>query len=937
MQGSLPTGTVTFAFTDIEGSTVRWERDRVRMQAAVRRHDVILRAAIVEHGGHIFKTIGDAFCAAFARPEEAVAAMLAAQLALRSEDFSAVDGLRIRAALHSGIADERDGDYFGPPVNKVARLLGIGHGSQLLLSSETAALLDGTLANDASLRDLGAYRLKDFAQPQRVYQLLAPTLPLDFPPLRSLGTLPSNSSIIETAQFRPVPSFSGRDAELAAVHAALRSDGAIAVVHGMGGVGKSSVAREYGWHNRDGYSVIWWLNAQTEAGIIDSLVRLGAMFVQGLDQLDDRRAAAQRVLHSVLGGFDKPVLLVFDNLEEEGLLRTWLPRTARALATSRGTAWSTDIIAIPLPVWSVDTAADYLLRASGRADLSAETAQAITRALGALPLALSHAAAALRNLRMVSPQRYLGRINEHLKNAPRGAEYPRSVFATFSTAIAQAEQQAAGAAAMLCFAASFAPDAIPDELFRQNVEHYAEGLRPSLSEGAAIDLRFALADELRLDEALGALDRLSLLAFAEGSETYSMHRLVQLAAQDLTGNSALAWRACAIAVADATMPDIEFENWPQCERVLVHARAALETLSNDVELGSVARLANRCGRYLWARGDYAAAVSLATRALAIREQALGPGHPEVATSLNNLAMVYNNQGRYAEAELLCTRALSIWEQALGPDHLDGAESLGNLAQAYREQGKYADAEVVCARALAIREQAFGPAHLDVAESLCSLAQTYHCQGRHAEAEPLHTRALAIVEQLLGPDHPDVAAILGNLSIVYRNQGRYAEAEPLQSRALAIRQEALGPNHPDVAISLNNLASVYRDQARSAEAEPLLRRALGISEEALGPDHPIVASVLNNLANVYRAQRRPAEAEPLYARALAIREQTFGPEHPHVALSLNDLALMHRDQGNHDEAEPLFARVLSIRERALGPENPLTEATRESLNTLRSRE
>ncbi len=104
----LPTGAVTFAFTDIEGSTSRWEGDRVAMQEAVRRHDAILRAAIAEHGGQVFKTIGDAFCSTFERPESAVAAMLAAQRLFAAEDFSDVDGLRVRAAIHSGTADARE-------------------------------------------------------------------------------------------------------------------------------------------------------------------------------------------------------------------------------------------------------------------------------------------------------------------------------------------------------------------------------------------------------------------------------------------------------------------------------------------------------------------------------------------------------------------------------------------------------------------------------------------------------------------------------------------------------------------------------------------------------------------------------------------------------------------------------------------------------------
>ena len=396
-------GEVTFAFTDIEGSTERWERDGVAMQDAVRRHDAIVQTAIVQGGGHVFKTVGDAFCSAFAAPEDAVAAMLAAQQALNAEDFSTVDGLRVRTAIHTGAAEMREGDYFGPALNKVARLLAIGHGGQVLLTAETAALVDGTLPADVSLRELGAYHLKDFTRPQRLYQLLVPGLPAEFPPLRSLGTLPSDLSVVDTAEFHQVANFSGRDEELATLQAALKSDGAIAVVHGLGGVGKSSIAREYGWRNREHYSVVWWLNAQTEDGIIEGLLRLGTMFVQGLDQLADRRVAAERVINSVLGGFDKPVLLVFDNLEDEGLMRTWLPRTgARALATSRDIAWSADIAAIPLHIWTLEIAVEYLARASGRTDLSDDDARAIAQAVGALPLALAHAAASLRSARMVS-------------------------------------------------------------------------------------------------------------------------------------------------------------------------------------------------------------------------------------------------------------------------------------------------------------------------------------------------------------------------------------------------------------------------------------------------------------------------------------------------------------------------------------------------------
>ena len=204
----LPSGTVTFAFTDIEGSTQRWERNLSLMEHAVRRHDALVRQAIANHGGYIFKALGDAFCAAFSRPADAVAAMLDLQSSLGAEDFSALDGLPVRAAIHTGTADERDGDYFGPAVNRVARLLAIGHGGQILLSGVTTAIVQGNLPLQTSLRDLGEHRLKDLAQPEQVYQLTAPDLAGDFPPLRSLSALTTNLPLQLT-------SFVGRQTEIA--------------------------------------------------------------------------------------------------------------------------------------------------------------------------------------------------------------------------------------------------------------------------------------------------------------------------------------------------------------------------------------------------------------------------------------------------------------------------------------------------------------------------------------------------------------------------------------------------------------------------------------------------------------------------------------------------------------------------------------------------
>ena len=279
--------------------------------------------------------------------------------------------------------------------------------------------------------------------------------------------------------------------------------------------------------------------------------------------------------------------------------------------------------------------------------------------------------------------------------------------------------------------------------------------------------------------------------------------------------------------------------------------------------------------------------------------------------LNLQAGSYYQQGRYDEAGPLYQRSLAISEKALGPEHPDVAQSLNDLGLLYKAQGRYDEAESLYQRSLAIREQALGPEHPDVATSLNNLAALYHDQGRYDEAEPLYQRSLAIRETALGPEHPDVALSLNNLAALYHEQGRYDEAEPLYQRSLAISEKALGPEHPGVALALNNLANLYHNQGRYDEAEPLYQRSLAIREQALGSEHPLVALSLHNLANLYNDQGRYDEAEPLYQRSLAIWEKALGPEHPHVATILNNLANLYNHQGRYDQAGPLLQRAVRI--------------------------
>jgi tetratricopeptide (TPR) repeat protein len=281
-----------------------------------------------------------------------------------------------------------------------------------------------------------------------------------------------------------------------------------------------------------------------------------------------------------------------------------------------------------------------------------------------------------------------------------------------------------------------------------------------------------------------------------GAPGFVIHRLVQDFARRAMSEErraqalreALEWMNAAF-VGD---PDDE-RNWPTLEPLAPHAFAVARHADAAGIAEPTARLFNQLGLLLVAKADYVAVEPFFFRALAIDEQSLGPGHPDVARDLNNLAILLKTN-RLAEAEPLIRRALENREKSFGPDHPDVAESLNNLAV---------------------------------------LLKVTNCL---AEAEPLYRRALAIDEKSHGPDHPNVARDLNNLALLLQATNRLAEAEPLMRRALAIDEKSHGPDHPNVARDLNNLAALLQVTDRLAEAEPLMRRALGIDEATYGSDH-----------------------------------------------------------------------------------------------------
>jgi class 3 adenylate cyclase len=201
----LPTGNVTFFFTDIEGSTRLWERYAQEMSKALARHDALVRDSIAAHGGFVFRTGGDAFCAAFQSATDALAAALDIQHLLTAEPWHKTglppgEVIRVRIAMHTCDIEPHNGDYGGPPLNRIARLLAVGHGGQTLLSSTTAAQLADQLPIHVALRDLGEHRLRDLVQPEHIFQVDIVGLATSFPPLRLERNQPTMPNVISVEE-----------------------------------------------------------------------------------------------------------------------------------------------------------------------------------------------------------------------------------------------------------------------------------------------------------------------------------------------------------------------------------------------------------------------------------------------------------------------------------------------------------------------------------------------------------------------------------------------------------------------------------------------------------------------------------------------------------------------------------------------------------------
>ena len=312
--------TLTFLFTDIEGSTRLWELSQQAMKLALERHDAILRGAVEGSRGQIVKTIGDGFMAVFGSAVDGVCACLSAQQDLLREPWGETGPLRVRMGIHAGEAAEREGDYFGPTLNRAARIMSAGHGGQVLLSAAVAALVTDQLPDGAVLQDLGTHRLKGLGRAERVFQFVYPGLPASFPPLvtptRRRSRLPDQPS-----------TFVGREAELDEVAECLaRESVRLLTLTGPGGIGKTRLAVRAAANQLDRFEDGVFFVDVSAARDGESVLAAIAGAI-GLDA-----SPAEPLLEELQARLrDQNVLLILDNFEQVTVAAPKLAGSCRAL------------------------------------------------------------------------------------------------------------------------------------------------------------------------------------------------------------------------------------------------------------------------------------------------------------------------------------------------------------------------------------------------------------------------------------------------------------------------------------------------------------------------------------------------------------------------------------------------------------------------------
>jgi tetratricopeptide (TPR) repeat protein len=600
---------------------------------------------------------------------------------------------------------------------------------------------------------------------------------------------PANPLAESNIPIRVPEHFLGRDDSLAAIESALAGkEGRVAItaLHGLRGVGKTTLAAAYAENKRADYRATWWIRAQTPDTMRADLVALGVRM--GWVGAEEKEEPALGIVKEKLRSDGERLLLIFDNANNARELQPFLPQggAAKLLITSTAPNWGGVAKPVEIEVWDKEIGAEFLIARTGRAKERSE-AEKLSQALGGLPLAHEQAAAYCERLG-IGLGEYLKRFaasSEKLldseKDAP--ADYPLTVARTFDLAIEQAAKIHPAAEPLIAHAALLAPEPIPLFLFSEGREKFGQPLASllagdGLDEAIAALRTFALVDREEIpDEREPAIT----------TDTIRLHRLVrEVAARRREGELLDAARRALVEAVATVYPGDVLHNpqaWPHARRLDALTLALIGAAESPQGTEAAASsLLNGLAAYRFSvLGADAQTRALLERALAIREKTRGPEHPETASILNNLALLLKAQGDLAGAKPLYERALAIWENTLGPESPQMARGLGNLAELLRVQGDFAGARPFYERALAIYEKKLGPEHQYTNLTRRTIAQLFLATGDADKALPLAKAALAAHEKILGLDHPWTKFSARVTARALDALGRGGEAAELRAR------------------------------------------------------------------------------------------------------------------------------------------------------------
>ncbi|MFJ5192459.1 tetratricopeptide repeat protein [Streptomyces sp. NPDC088394] len=726
--------------------------------------------------------------------------------------------------------------------------------------------------------------------------------------------------------------FVGREDALDRLRGMLTSSGDAAVtqtgaVHGLGGIGKSTLALHYAVRYRDTYTLVWWINAESpeliDAGLGALATRLCPHWACGATA-EERTAWAVAWLQWHPGW-----LLVFDNVEHPDRLRPYLGSLpgGHHLATSRkATGWHVIGPTLPLDLLGPAASANLLCEIAygGRTPTSEqrEEAEDLAAELGYLPLALEQAGAYLHQTgkEIAAYRRALPRM---LSKHSEGTDPERTVARVWNQSLKAIRERDPLAVMLLNAAAWLAPDNIPRTLLTP--------LAPDADE----------ADDA-VDEALGVLHAYNMITLSSHGPAFSVHRLLQVVLRTpVPGTDHLATgRTAAEQVLLVSFPpsgDPLTAATRQWEELMPHITALATNLPPASATDTTIDLFDRAADQARQAGQKARAVPLLEATLAQRVQVLGDTHPNTLINRNNLAYAYRDAGDLARAVPLLEATLAQNARVLGDAHPNTLINRINLASAYQDAGDLARAVPLFEATRAQCEQVLGDAHPNTLISRINLASAYQAAGDLERAVPLFEATRAQCEQVLGDAHPNTLISRNNLASAYQAAGDLERAVPLFEATLAQRVRVLGDTHPDTLSSRSNLAGAYGDAGDLERAVPLFEATLAQYEQVLGDTHPNTLISRSNLAGAYRDAGDLERAVPLFEAILAQRVRVLGDTHPDTLSSRSSLAYAYRDAGDLERAVPLFEAILPQYEQVLGRTHPYTLISHFNLVRLKAAE